>query len=202
MASKTKLVTAGALGFVIGLIAMERITAASMPTLLRIVRTNLLVEERFSAISASSSGNHAKALVHRWNAAELSRADGKDLLSRHFREVSGLTPMGLRLLAVGWLLDLRFDKDKQECGARIEEGTLRRNLAANLRELRFDDWAIIEAQEAERLLGRNDAAFITYQELLEFESSPLRTHTQPLVPESEAASARRPTPMRPPPVKR
>jgi hypothetical protein len=193
MASKAKLVTAGMLGFVVGLIAMERITAASLPTLLRLVRTNLLVEERFSAFNASSSGNHAKALVHRRNAAELSRADGQDPLSRHFNELSELTPMAPRLLAMGWLLDLRFDRDKQECGARIDEGILRRNLAANLRELKFNDWAMIEAQEAERLLGRNDVAFITYHDLLKLESSPSHRGAEPVVPESEAASARRPT---------
>ena len=191
MRTTTKILISSAAGFALGVASMERLTAASMPTLLNLVRTTVKVEEEFTASREARLGNHDKALVHRWNAATLSRADGQDPLSRHFNEATSLPFLAPRLVAFEWALYARVDREKVRCGTRISEGRLRRKLSANLRELGFHDWSASEAARAEELIDSSNWSAPTYSEVLAEEADPLFVDTESVA--LGLTSSRRPT---------
>lgn len=159
---------------------MERLEASAAPALLRMLRTNMAVEQEFRASAVARAGDHARAMVYRWETSELHRTDGQDLLTRKFEELmsSSIPFSAVRVLALHWVLRRDHDPAKLARGARMVEAFKRQELAANLVELGYTDWARDEQSAAERLWGcgaRTDCPMpvmhATYADLLHDEAS-------------------------------
>jgi hypothetical protein len=175
MRSSLKATTWVVLGFALGVLAMERLEARATSALLRALRTTMAVEQEFRASAAARAGDHARAMVYRWQTSELHRTDGQDLLTRKFAELTGAPFSTVAVLVLERALLFGHDPAKQARGAKIVEALKRQELAANLVELGYAAWARDEQSAVERLLGecgcRIPARHATYADLLRDEAS-------------------------------